>query len=69
MEYVCFQQLDITASNINSEYCLRYVHIHHSCSYTSSLQHAMATGFTQQYCKIPNLGAFDAHAEHMKVCI
>lgn len=27
MEYVCFQQLDITASNINSEYCLLYVHI------------------------------------------
>lgn len=37
MEYVCFQQLDITASNINSEYCLVYVHIYHSYSYTGGI--------------------------------
>lgn len=37
MEYVCFKQLDVTASNINSEYCLLHVHIYHSYSCTDRL--------------------------------
>lgn len=48
MEYVCFQQLDITASNIKSEYCLLYVHIKHFYSRTDRIVPllALATGFT-----------------------
>lgn len=54
MEYVCFQQLDITASNIKSEYCLLYVHIKHSYSHTDRIVPllALATGF--KCCKIAN---------------
>lgn len=34
MDYVCFQQRDITASNISSGCCLLHVHIFHPFSYS-----------------------------------